>query len=217
VAAGGGSRLFFKNGLFKVGPESAGAEPGPVCYKKNGYLAITDANLLLGRLIPKYFPKIFGETQDQPLDYEATKLAFETLSEEINAFYSEKQEKGKNIYEIALGYIKVANETMCRAIRSLTQARGLDPKNYVLSVFGGAGAQHACQMATALGMKSVFIHRLCGILSAYGINIADVAVESEHPLGHPLNEESLALAQDVFKEKMTLNEEKLKFQGFSEK
>ena len=217
VAAGGGSRLFFKNGLFKVGPESAGADPGPVCYRKNGYLAITDANLLLGRLIPKYFPHIFGEDKKQPLDYEATRKAFEEIAEQVNGFYAAKQEKKKSIYEIAYGFIKVANETMCRPIRSLTQGRGLDPKNYVLSVFGGAGAQHACQIAKNLGIKSIFIHKLCGVLSAYGISISDVAVEDEHPLGHILDKNTLDQARVLFEESKKANSSKLIPQGFEEK
>ena len=216
VAAGGGSRLFFKNGLFKVGPESAGANPGPVCYRKNGYLAITDANLLLGRIIPKYFPTIFGPNHDQPLDYEATQKAFEEIRDDINEFYKEQQSQSKDIYEVAYGFIKVANEAMCRPMRALTQARGLDPKNYVLSVFGGAGAQHACQIAKALGIRSIFIHRLCGILSAFGINIADVAVEGEKPSGIYYSGENSQVFQGVFEELKGENKEKLKTQGFNE-
>jgi len=222
VAAGGGSRLFFKNGLFKVGPESAGADPGPVCYRKNGHLAITDANLLLGRILPKYFPKIFGPNHDQPLDFEATQKAFEEIGNQINSFYKEEQGRSKDIYEVAYGFIKVANEVMCRPMRALTQARGLDPKNYVLSVFGGAGAQHACQIARSLGIRSIFIHRLCGILSAFGINIADVAVEAEKPsgiyyTGEKSEDKSGHTIEGIFEELQKSNVEKLKVQGFKDK
>lgn len=141
VAAGGGSRLFFEKGLYKVGPESAGADPGPVCYRKpGGCLAITDANLLLGRLMPQYFPNIFGPTEDLPLDKDLTKQAFDTLCEEINKNNTELGSELVTVYEVALGFIRVANETMSRPIRSLTQARGFNPKNHILDIFGGAGA-----------------------------------------------------------------------------
>jgi 5-oxoprolinase (ATP-hydrolysing) len=141
VAAGGGSRLFFERGLYKVGPESAGADPGPVCYRKpGGTLAITDANLILGRLLPEFFPKIFGPHENEPLDFERTKQAFENLTKQIN---DSNREQGVteecSLFDVALGFIRVANETMCRPIRALTQSRGFNPKNHILSIFGGAG------------------------------------------------------------------------------
>jgi len=122
VAAGGGSRLFFERGLYKVGPESAGADPGPVCYRKvGGCLAITDANLLLGRLLPQYFPKIFGPSEDEPLDRATTLVAFEAMTEKINQHNREVGiQKKVTPFEAALGFIKVANESMSRPIRSLT-------------------------------------------------------------------------------------------------
>lgn len=183
VAAGGGSRLFYQNSLFVVGPESAGANPGPVCYRKNGHLAITDANLILGRLLPNFFPKIFGPTEDQPLDMEATHSAFESMLESIRMSNEgvENSHTPESIYECAYGFIKVANEAMARPIRSLTQARGFDPRNHVLSTFGGAGGQHACAIARILGINNIFIHKQCGILSAYGMGLADVVQEKEEP------------------------------------
>jgi 5-oxoprolinase (ATP-hydrolysing) len=183
VAAGGGSRLFFRGGMFVVGPESAGAHPGPVCYKKGGPLAITDANLVLGRLIPQFFPHIFGETEDQPVDAAASKLAFEQLTREVNDFNKSQGDcyQPLTVEQVAMGFIKVANEAMCRPIRALTQARGHDTSRHVLACFGGAGGQHACAIARALGMKTVFIHKYAGILSAYGMALADVVHESQEP------------------------------------
>ncbi|KIM63244.1 hypothetical protein SCLCIDRAFT_15597 [Scleroderma citrinum Foug A] len=177
VAAGGGSCLTFRNGLFVTGPESAGAEPGPVCYRKGGPLAVTDANLLLGRLIPDYFPKIFGKNENESLDVEASRTAFEKLAEQIN----ESQEVPIELDEIIYGFIKVANETMCRPIRALTEARGYSSAKHVLASFGGAGGQHACEIASILGIKTILIHRYSSILSAYGLALADRAYELQEP------------------------------------
>ena len=174
VAAGGGSRLFLRRGLFIVGPESAGAHPGPVCYRKNGYLAVTDANLVLGRVLPEQFPKIFGPNEDQPLDSEGARSAFEELEQLPEA-------KGRKSAELAWGFLQVANEAMCRPIRNLTQMRGFDITTHILACFGGAGPQHACAMAKALGMSEVFVHRYGGVLSAYGLLLADAVHEEQEP------------------------------------
>ncbi len=174
VAAGGGSRLFWQNGLFVVGPESTKAHPGPVCYRKNGYLSVTDANLVLGRVIPEHFPNIFGPNEDEPLDLEGAREAFRALAEENNDV------KG-TIEGLAYGFIQVANEAMCRPIRNLTQMRGFDITKHSLACFGGAGPQHACAMARALGISKVYIHRYGGILSAYGLSMADAVVEEQEP------------------------------------
>jgi 5-oxoprolinase (ATP-hydrolysing) len=197
VAAGGGSRLFFRDGLFIVGPESASAHPGPICYRKNGYLAITDANVFLGRVIPEFFPKIFGPSENEALDVDASRAAFVELTKTINAYFKEHyaKEVQKGIRkpdepvqqltedEVAYGFIRVANETMCRPIRNLTEAKGHDASQHVLSVFGGAGPQHACAIARNLGMSTVFVHKFCSILSAYGLGLADVVFESQEPVG----------------------------------
>ncbi|KAF9523333.1 Hydantoinase/oxoprolinase-domain-containing protein [Crepidotus variabilis] len=177
VAAGGGSCLTFKNGLFLAGPDSAGAQPGPTCYRKGGPLAVTDANLLLGRLIPDYFPKIFGKSEKEPLDVEASKAAVEKLAEDIN----QSQDKKLGLDEIVYGFIKVANETMCRPIRALTEARGYATSKHTLASFGGAGGQHACEIASLLGIKTILIHRYSSILSAYGLALADRAYELQEP------------------------------------
>ncbi|XP_033626321.1 5-oxoprolinase-like isoform X1 [Asterias rubens] len=185
VAAGGGSRLFFRSGLFVVGPESAGAHPGPTCYRKGGPLCVTDANLVLGRLRPEFFPSIFGKSEDQPLDIDASVKSFITLTKEVNEFLASQPEGTKkepmSMEEIAMGFINVANETMCRPIRALTQAKGHDTSCHVLACFGGAGGQHACAIARSLGMSTVFIHRFSGILSAYGMALADVVHEAQEP------------------------------------
>uniref|UniRef100_A0A3Q1FS04 5-oxoprolinase, ATP-hydrolysing n=1 Tax=Acanthochromis polyacanthus TaxID=80966 RepID=A0A3Q1FS04_9TELE len=200
VAAGGGSRLFFRSGMFVVGPESAGAHPGPACYRKGGPLTVTDANLALGRLLPSFFPKIFGPGENEPLSSEETTKHFRRLTEEINLFLSSNQSQaasnGANhshksmlptsqsvmsMEEVAMGFIRVANEAMCRPIRALTQAKGHDTSQHVLACFGGAGGQHACAIARALGMKTVFIHKYSGVLSAYGLALADVVEEVQEP------------------------------------
>uniref|UniRef100_A0AAX7VRR6 5-oxoprolinase, ATP-hydrolysing n=1 Tax=Astatotilapia calliptera TaxID=8154 RepID=A0AAX7VRR6_ASTCA len=180
VAAGGGSRLFFRSGMFVVGPESAGAHPGPACYRKGGPLTVTDANLALGRLIPSFFPKIFGPKENEPLSLEETTKHFRQLTEEINVFLSSNQSQ-MSMEAVAMGFIRVANEAMCRPIRALTQAKGHDTSQHVLACFGGAGGQHACAIARSLGMKTVFIHKYSGVLSAYGLALADVVEEVQEP------------------------------------
>jgi 5-oxoprolinase (ATP-hydrolysing) len=214
IAAGGGSRLFYKNGLFKVGPESAGAHPGPVCYRKNGVLAITDANLVLGRIIPDFFPKIFGKSEDLPLDTQAAVKAFEELTAEINA--SNEGLADKTIDEVAYGFIRVANESMCRPIRALTQMKGYDIKSHILSCFGGAGGQHCCEMATELGMKTIFVHRFSGILSAVGMGLADVIEELQEPCALAYNDSTFP---DILSRLHRLDEsvkKQLRGNGFSE-
>ena len=157
VAAGGGSMLFFRSGMFVVGPESAGAHPGPVCYRKGGPLTVTDANLVLGRLLPEFFPKIFGPNENEPLDYDGAFRAFEELQTSVNA--GKEARSRLSVADVAVGFVKVANEAMCRPIRALTQAKGYDTSRHVLACFGGAGGQHACDIARDLGMKTVFVHR----------------------------------------------------------
>ncbi|BAF71819.1 oxoprolinase family protein [Sulfurovum sp. NBC37-1] len=170
VAAGGGSRLFYKNGMFVVGPESSGADPGPVCYRKGGYLSITDANAVLGRIVPSQFPKIFGKSENEALDVEASREAFEALAEEINR----DVKKPLSVEEIAYGFLKVANDTMSKPIVEVSVARGYDIRSHSLASFGGAGGQHACAIAEYLGLEEVIVHRFAGILSAYGIGQADI-------------------------------------------
>ncbi|UZP36101.1 hypothetical protein NXS19_003917 [Fusarium pseudograminearum] len=177
VAAGGGSRLFFRNGLFVVGPESAGAHPGPACYRKGGPATVTDANLVLGRLLPEFFPKIFGENEDEGLDVEASRKVLQELADQVN------RESDKNLTadEVAYGFLTVANETMTRPIRSITEAKGHDSSKHRLATFGGAGGQHAVAIAESLGIQQILVHRYSSVLSAYGMALADVVDERQEP------------------------------------
>ncbi|KAM4028675.1 5-oxoprolinase, partial [Anomaloglossus baeobatrachus] len=216
VAAGGGSMLFFRSGLFVVGPESGGAHPGPTCYRKGGPLTVTDANLCLGRLLPDYFPRIFGPSEDQPLSKEDTMRKFKELTSEINQFQRDRPGGGASlsIEGVAMGFIRVANEAMCRPIRSLTQARGHDTSRHVLACFGGAGGQHACAIARSLGMKMVFIHKYGGVLSAYGMALADVVHEAQEPCSVLYSKDSFPLLEDRVSALETQCIQSLQQQGF---
>jgi 5-oxoprolinase (ATP-hydrolysing) len=166
VAAGGGSVLHFDGARFRVGPDSAGANPGPKCYRRGGPLAVTDANVMAGKLIPDFFPKIFGPRQNQPLDADAVRTAFAKMAKDIG--------DGRTPEEVADGFIKIAVENMANAIKKISVQRGYDVTRYALNCFGGAGGQHACLVADALGMTSVLIHPLSSLLSAYGMGLADI-------------------------------------------
>ena len=181
VAAGGGSRLFFRQARFEVGPESAGAHPGPVCYRKQGHLAVTDANLVLGRLHPDYFPQIFGSEENESLDLTGARTALQSLTNQINDEAASAGQLRRTVEEVALGFLRVANETMIRPIREVSVQRGFDIQEHVLACFGGAGGQHACALARDLGISLVFVHRFAGILSAYGIGLADLTTELQEP------------------------------------
>ena len=219
VAAGGGSRLFFRNGLFVVGPESAGAHPGPACYRKGGPLTVTDANLFLGRLLPDFFPKIFGKSEDQGLDEKASEKLFAQLTERINKEVSNnKDERKMTPDEVAFGFIKIANETMTRPIRSLTEAKGHDTSQHRLATFGGAGGQHAVAIAESLGIRQILVHRYSSVLSAYGMALADVVDESQVPESKIWSDEGDA-KQELKKKMEELKErstKKLLDQGFSQ-
>ncbi|CAK7917132.1 5-oxoprolinase [[Candida] anglica] len=188
VAAGGGSMLFWKNGMFVVGPESAGSDPGPVCYRKGGPLTVTDANLFLGRLLPEYFPKIFGPNQDQGLDYDLTKSKFEELTVEINKSNSSKL----TAEDVASGFLKVAVEAMARPIRSLTEAKGFNTSDHNLACFGGSGGQFSVSLAKNLGIRDVAIHKYSSLLSAYGIYLADIVIDKQTPASIAFEEENFA-------------------------
>ncbi|XP_072007170.1 5-oxoprolinase [Engystomops pustulosus] len=216
VAAGGGSMLFFRSGLFVVGPESAGAHPGPACYRKGGPLTVTDANLCLGRLLPDYFPHIFGPSEDQPLSKKDTMRLFTELTLEINQFQQNRQGGGASLSTegVAMGFIRVANEAMCRPIRSLTQAKGHDTSRHVLACFGGAGGQHACAIARSLGMKTVFIHKYGGVLSAFGMALADVVHEAQEPCSLLYSKDSFPQLEERMAALETQCIEALQQQGF---
>ncbi|KAL3327453.1 hypothetical protein AABB24_035239 [Solanum stoloniferum] len=218
VAAGGGSKLKFQFGSFRVGPDSVGAHPGPVCYRKGGQLAVTDANLILGYVIPEFFPSIFGPNEDQPLDIDATREEFEKLARQINSYRKSQDSSARDmtVEEIAQGFVNVANETMCRPIRQLTEMKGHETSNHALACFGGAGPQHSCAIARSLGMKEVLIHRLCGILSAYGMGLADVVEEAQEPYSAVYGPDSVIEA--CRRETILLKQvkSKLQEQGFGE-
>ncbi|MBB3406851.1 5-oxoprolinase (ATP-hydrolyzing) [Rhizobium sp. BK316] len=180
VAAGGGSILHFDDGRFRVGPDSAGAYPGPACYRNGGPLAVTDANVMAGKLLPDFFPAIFGPNQDQPLDVETVRQKFVELAAEIG--------DGRSPEEVADGFIRIAVANMVEAIKKISVQRGYDVTRYALNCFGGAGGQHACLVADALGMKSILLHPMSGLLSAYGMGLADIRSTRQKALGVPLDE-----------------------------
>ena len=190
VAAGGGSILHFEAGRFRVGPDSAGADPGPAGYRRGGPLTVTDANIMTGKLRPEHFPRIFGPGRDQPLDAEAVRTGFAALAAEIG--------DGRTPEEIADGFLKVAVANMANAIKKISVQRGYDVTDYALNCFGGAGGQHACMVADALGMKTVLIHPFSGILSAYGMGLADIRAGRSRAVVKPLGESGLpALRSDA--------------------
>ena len=188
VAAGGGSICRFDGMRFRVGPESAGANPGPACYRNGGPLTVTDCNLFLRRIDPAHFPAVFGPNGDQPLDPEASRARLQEVAEALI--------DGMILEEIAEGFLEIAVDNMAAAIRKISIARGHDVSRYTLACFGGAGGQHACAVADALGMERILIHPLAGVLSAYGIGIADVKAIRETSWLRTLDEDfSGALAE----------------------
>ncbi|SPO04362.1 related to 5-oxoprolinase [Cephalotrichum gorgonifer] len=192
VAAGGGSILFARNGLLVAGPESAGAHPGPACYRKGGPLTVTDANLFLGRLVVSAFPNIFGVDANQPLDTEVVAKKFHEITAEFNAQTSQQLTPE----EVAYGFLDIANETMSRPIRNTTEARGFAPEKHNLVSFGGAGGQHACPIASKLGISRVLIHKWSSLLSAYGISHADLQKETVVPFAAKLTKDAIVEVEE---------------------
>ena len=181
VAAGGGSILKFDGDRFRVGPQSAGANPGPASYRRGGRLAVTDANVMVGKVQPRYFPKVFGPNADEPLSYEAVEVLFNDLAAQT----------GRSAEVVAEGFINIAVQQMANAIKKISVARGYDVTRYTLQCFGGAGGQHACLVADALGMTKVFVHPLAGVLSAYGMGLADQNVIRERAIELKLTADAL--------------------------
>ena len=188
VAAGGGSVLHFSDGRMQVGPMSAGANPGPACYRRGGPLTVTDINVLLGRIQPEHFPRVFGPGGDQPLDSDAVKNGFAELTDRINAEagtrYSPEQ--------AAEGFLRIAVNRMATAIKEISIQRGYDASRFALSCFGGAGGQHACQVADALGIPKILIHPLAGVLSAYGMGLAQLRSIRQQSLELSLDKSAMA-------------------------
>jgi 5-oxoprolinase (ATP-hydrolysing) len=189
VAAGGGSILHFDGARFRVGPDSAGANPGPKCYRRGGPLAVTDANVMVGKLIPDFFPKIFGPHQNQPLDGGAVCEAFAALAKDIG--------DGRSPEQVADGFIKIAVENMANAIKKISVQRGYDVTRYALNCFGGAGGQHACLVADALGMTRVLIHPFSSLLSAYGMGLADIRSVRQQAIEEPFGDKARTTLERV--------------------
>ena len=187
VAAGGGSILHFDGARFRVGPDSAGANPGPKSYRRGGPLTVTDANVMTGKLMPEFFPKIFGPQQNAPLDAGAVREAFATLA----------RETGRAAEDLADGFLRIAVENMANAIKKISVQRGYDVMRYALNCFGGAGGQHACLVADALGMTTVLIHPFSSLLSAYGMGLADIRATRQQAIELPLNARAVAALNKV--------------------
>ena len=182
VAAGGGSILNFDGSRYRVGPESAGADPGPACYRRGGPLTVTDCNVMLGRIQPRYFPHVFGKDATQSLDGHVVRDLFDGLARRIN----DETGDTRTPEQVAAGFLKIAVENMANAIKKISVQRGYDITEYTLNCFGGAGGQHACRVADALAMSRVFIHPLAGVLSAYGMGLADRRAMRERTVEAPL-------------------------------
>ena len=187
VAAGGGSILHFDGSRLRVGPDSAGANPGPMCYGNNGPLAITDCNVVLGKLRPEFFPAVFGSDGNQPLDITATTQAFSSLAEQITEATGTHQTETS----VAQGYLDIAADNMANAIKKISIERGHDVTDYALVCFGGAGGQHACMVADRLGIEHIYVHPHAGVLSAVGIGLADVRQIRDETVEQTLNDENL--------------------------
>ena len=206
VAAGGGSILSFRDGRMQVGPESAGANPGPAAYRRGGPLTVTDCNVLLGKLQPDLFPPVFGPNADQPLDVDVVREKFEAMAVEIG--------NGLSVEEIAEGFLRIAVENMANAIKKISVQRGYDVTKYTMNCFGGAGGQHACLVADALGMQSVFSHPFAGVRSAFGMGRADVRAMRENQFGQGI--EQIEAAHDVLAELCQAAMAEVKGQGISD-
>ncbi len=194
VAAGGGSILRFDGSRYRVGPESAGANPGPACYRNNGPLTVTDANVMLGKIQPQFFPKVFGKNGNLPLDAEIVCQKFRELALEIQSQTGDN----RTPEEVATGFITIAVENMANAIKKISLQRGYDISNYTLCCFGGAGGQHACLIADTLGIKQIFIHPYAGVLSAYGMGLADIRILREKAIEKPLTEFLIFELEQIF-------------------
>jgi 5-oxoprolinase (ATP-hydrolysing) len=196
VASGGSSLLTFDGQKMLVGPESAGAHPGPACYGFGGPLTITDANLLTGRIVPEYFPKTFGKDRNSSLNKALVAKKFHDLSDEIN----KSMQTRLTPEDTAQGFLRIANEKMARAIKEISVSKGFDVRDYALVCFGGAGGQHACAIASILGIKKILFHPLCSLLSAYGIGLAQRADKSSQTVLRPYNRKTHGECRDIFKQ-----------------
>jgi 5-oxoprolinase (ATP-hydrolysing) len=193
IAAGGGSILFFDGSSYRVGPESAGSNPGPASYRRGGKLTVTDANVMLGKIHPQYFPPVFGIEGNLPLDKQIVIDKFSELASEI----AQVTNNQRTPEQVAAGFIAIAVENMANAIKKISLQRGYDVSQYTLCCFGGAGAQVACLIADTLGMKTIFLHPYAGVLSAYGMGLADIRAIRETGVEQPLTPELIPQLQEL--------------------
>ena len=212
VAAGGGSICSFDGARFRVGPESAGANPGPASYRRGGPLAVTDCNVMVGKLDPALFPKVFGADGNAPLDADVVHAKFAALAQEITSATG----MHRTPQAIADGFLSIAVENMANAIKHISVARGYDVTEYTLCCFGGAGGQHACSVADALGMTRVFIHPLAGVLSAYGMGLADVRSLRQRAVEVPLGKDTLEHLEPAFAALETQARDEVRQQGIDD-
>ncbi|HSG65836.1 MAG TPA: hydantoinase/oxoprolinase family protein, partial [Gammaproteobacteria bacterium] len=194
VASGGGSILKYHQGRLQVGPESAGAVPGPACYGRGGPLTITDANVLLGRIQPDFFPAVFGASGAEPIEVDIVQTMFAELASRVNADASTQL----GAEELAVGFLRIAVERMANAIKQISTQRGHDVTEFALCCFGGAAGQHACQVADALGIETAILHPLAGVLSAYGIGLADLRALRVRALERALDATAAAEIDSAF-------------------
>lgn len=212
VAAGGGSICHFSGGRFRVGPESAGANPGPAAYRRGGPLTVTDCNVMLGKLRPEFFPHIFGPNADQPLDDKIVREKFEELADQIEKETGSK----RSAEEVADGFLEIAVLNMARAIKKISVERGYDISRYAMNCFGGAGGQHACLVADALGMTKILIHPYAGVLSAYGMGLADTRIMAEQAVEKKLTSQTVDEVRENIAPVLKQHFEQLKTQGFTD-
>lgn len=212
VAAGGGSILHFDGARFRVGPDSAGANPGPACYRRGGPLAVTDCNVMLGVIQPDHFPHVFGPNADQPLDADVVAEKFAAMAKDIKDATGEE----KSPEDVAAGFRLIAVENMANAIKKISVQRGYDITEYTLNCFGGAGGQHACAVADSLGMTRVFVHPFAGVLSAYGMGLADVRALREKSIEAPLDENVVSTLAEVAQELSQQGTQEVLGQGVDE-
>ena len=196
VAAGGGSVLHFDGSRYRVGPDSAGANPGPACYRRGGPLTVTDCNVMLGKIQPGFFPSLFGPESDLPLDAETVHRKFLDLADEIAKATGTTPPSPEKVAE---GFLQIAVENMANAIKKISVQRGYDVTDYTLNCFGGAGGQHACPVADALGMKQVFLHPFAGVLSAYGMGLADISALKEVHIEQVFTKDSIKMLSEACK------------------
>jgi 5-oxoprolinase (ATP-hydrolysing) len=213
IAAGGGSILYFDGSSYRVGPESAGSNPGPASYRRGGQLTVTDANVMLGKIQPEYFPAVFGSEGKLPLDQEIVIQKFTELAKEIASVTGNY----RTPEQVASGFIAIAVENMANAIKKISLQRGYDVSQYVLCCFGGAGGQVACLIADTLGMKKIFLHPFAGVLSAYGMGLADIRATKITGVEQPLNESLIPQLEQLMasletQSRRELNIEEIQFQ-----